>query len=91
MKFLGLSFWFWSVVCTAIAVIYFFVYPEPNTGNVFLNFSLRYFHSFTWLVLLLACLTAIFTQSRHAANSVASVALIFYGLFMISFVLSRGS
>lgn len=75
MKFLGIPILFWSIVCAAIAVIYYFIYPEPKTANRFTAFALRYFHSFTWVLLFLACLIAVFTQSTHVAEGVAYLKL----------------
>jgi len=86
--FLNLPWFVWAAVALAIAVIYFFIFPQkafPMSAADFRFLVLRYAHTLTWLLLainfLLRRLSADF---NGAANSVAAVGGLMYLLFLVT-------
>ncbi len=93
MRFLGVALLWWSIVCAGIAIVYYFVYPERATtaDSQGVRFVLRYGHALTWLLLFIACLLPLVTQSRRLVNVVAWLGLGVYILFMATFLMTRNN
>ncbi len=88
-KVWGLPAIVWVSLCLAVAVLYFFLWPQqkvtPDTG--WLRYLvLRYGHALVWLLLALSFLLRGSDSGGLAANGVALAALLAYLLFMVTFL-----
>lgn len=89
--FLGLSFVIWAGICLVIAIIYLFIWPRPQSGQVrpaWLNFILHWFHSLVWLLLATACL-AWDRGIPSLGGPLALAAMMVYIVFLIAMVFDR--
>lgn len=81
MSVLGLPFWFWGLVCLAIATVFGFVHPQkPVTGLRF--FLQRWGHSLVWVCLALACFLG--PSHPELARKLAALGGLLYAGFVIS-------
>ena len=84
--FLNLPWFVWAAVALAIAVIYFFIFPQkafPMSAADFRFLVLRYAHTLTWLLLAINfLLRGLSADFNGTANSVAAVGGLMYLLFI---------
>lgn len=89
---MGIPFYFWSGFALVVAAVYFFVWPQPESGRErapWIHFILRWFHSLVWI--LLAAAGLLFGLNYPApGNTLALLALGLYAVFMLSLVWDRG-
>ncbi len=92
VSFWGIPLIVWFVVCLAVAVAYYVVWPKPREGAparpFWLHGILRWFHSLVWALLALACVAGMAISSQ-AAKPVALSALAVYIVFMLAFLVDR--
>ena len=88
--FLGISLILWSALCLGVAVVYAFVWPKPRAPRpAWSAFVLRWFHSLVWALLATACLLWAASIPSMLAQGLALLALVFYSVFMVTFLRDR--
>jgi hypothetical protein len=84
--FWGLPYYFWLVICIAIATVYLFVVPkaarDPHVG-ITERLVLKYAHSLVWVLLATACVIANF-KFTSSAKMVSLISLGVYIVFIVT-------
>jgi hypothetical protein len=79
----GVSLPIWGVVCLAIAVTYWFVWPKAGAQRAtgWRWWVMRTFHSLVWLLLALACFTRA-PLGETISNALALLGVAAYAIFI---------
>ncbi|MDX9727457.1 MAG: hypothetical protein RBT38_13840 [Bacteroidales bacterium] len=86
----GVSYLVWTLVCLAIALVYYFILPKTARSPLLKNparLILRYSHSLVWLLLAGAALLA-HTGHVRVGKLAALAGLAVYIIFMSTLVVS---
>ncbi len=80
---LGIPFAWLAVPCLGVAILYYFLWPKPKTGQTrptWVHLVLRWFHSLVWLLLAAACV--LWGSGSAWGKPVALLAGLVYLVFM---------
>lgn len=94
-QFMGLDYLYWTFICLAVAVFYFFLWPKPAAQvqrNAWQQVVLRYFHALVWIFLAVASLLRALYSARFAflfSNLLLLMALLTYLVFLFTFLRER--
>lgn len=82
----------WGVLCFAIAVVYYYVWPKPGPKTkhrpLWMHLILRWAHPIVWVMLgFVAAL--VYMGQMSLAEPLAYIALVLYATFMIVMFIDR--
>lgn len=86
----------WSIagiICIAISVIYFFIWPKELVSNLpqFQFIILRWFHSLVWILLAISFFLRYikFEYKNIIVDGLGYAALLVYVIFIVTFLLNK--
>jgi Ca2+/Na+ antiporter len=91
---LGIPLLFWGMLCLAVAIAYYFVWPSPGPAaadktNVARQIVLRYFHSLVWVLLAIGCFLGAWQAAGILGRWVALLGIPTYAVFLVFIVRDR--
>ncbi|MCX6039755.1 MAG: hypothetical protein NTV69_01255 [Caldilinea sp.] len=90
---LGIPLVFWGILCLAVAIAYYFVWPSPGLRRLTrrtlrAQIVLRYFHSLVWVLLAIGCFLGA-AGSGDLGRWVALLGIPTYAVFLVFVVRDR--
>lgn len=88
-KLLGISYFWWGVICLGVAAAFVFVWPSArvNSATPWLAYwLLRWGHAAVWGFLALACFVRVLGAGSGASQTAALLALVTYLGFLVTLV-----
>ena len=87
--FLDIPLTIWAVISLGVAVIYYYVWPQPRRNTIprprWVTLLLRYGHSIVWILLSGVCLLWS-NNAMEVAQILGLLALFLYAAFMMTMV-----
>jgi hypothetical protein len=94
--FFGIPWSFWGSLCVVVAAIYTVVWPRPKAAvtparSLWRHVILRWFHPLVWVLLALSCFIrpSQWLGGSATANGLALLALLVYGIFLVTVLSDR--